>query len=137
MSGWDAPAVNALLNATSAALVLTGLIGIRAGSLRVHIACMLGACAVSTAFLASYLAYHARVGSVRFLGEGWIRPVYFTILVTHTVLAVAIVPLVARTLILAAQRRFDRHVVWARITVPLWLYVSVSGIIVYRMLYHW
>ena len=129
------PALNASLNATSALLLLSGFAAIRAQRTSLHAACMLGACAVSVAFLTSYLIYHARVGSVRFLGTGWMRPVYFTILVTHTFLAVAIVPLIARTLYLALRRRFDRHRTIARRTLPLWLYVCISGIVVYWMLY--
>ena len=129
------PALNAALNATSAACLLAGFLCIRAKRISLHALCMIGAFAVSTLFLVSYLVYHARVGSVRFLGTGWIRPVYFTILLTHTVLAMAIVPLAVRTLFLAGRRRFVEHRRIARWTFPLWLYVSVTGVIIYWMLY--
>ena len=135
MSGaW--PAFNASLNATSALLLTLGFVSIRRSRPHAHAALMLAACAVSLAFLVSYVAYHARVGSVRFAGTGWIRPVYFTVLLSHTVLAVVIVPLAARTLVLAFQKRLDAHRALARWTLPLWLYVSVTGVIVYGMLYH-
>ena len=134
MSGiW--PAFNASLNAASALLLTLGFVSIRRRRPRGHAALMLTACAVSLAFLVSYLAYHARVGSVRFAGAGWIRPVYFAVLLSHTVLAVAVVPLVARALVLAFQKRLDAHRALARWTLPLWLYVSVTGVVVYWMLY--
>ena len=129
------PTVNAGLNASSAALLILGWVCIRSGWVRPHLACMLTACVLSVTFLASYILYHAQVGSVRFTGHGWIRPVYFAILVSHTVLAIAIVPLVARTLWLALRRRFVEHRRLARVTLPLWLYVSVTGVVVYWMLY--
>ncbi len=130
------PTLNAFLNATSAGLIVAGLICIRAKQTGAHTACMLGACAVSALFLASYLYYHAQVGSVRFEQTGWIRPVYFSILISHTILAVVIVPLVIRTVWLAMRRRFAAHTALARWTAPLWLYVSVTGVVVYMMLYH-
>ena len=129
------PTVNACLNATSAGLLLAGWAAIRAGAVSAHRLLMGSAVLVSTLFFASYLVYHAQVGSVHFTGTGWIRPVYFGILITHTILAVAIVPLVLRTLWLALRQRFDRHRALARWTFPLWLYVSVSGVVVYWMLY--
>ena len=129
------PTLNAILNATSAVLLVAGFICIRAGKILAHSLAMLGACAVSALFLAAYLYYHAQVGSVRFAGVGWMRPVYFTILISHTILAIAIVPLAARTLFLAGRRRFPQHVAIARWTLPLWLYVSVTGVVVYWMLY--
>ena len=129
------PTVNALLNGTSAALLLAGFACIRAQRIAAHRACMVAAFVVSSLFLASYLAYHAHVGSVHFPGCGWARPVYYAILLSHTVLAVVIVPLVLRTLYLAARRRFDAHRTIARWTWPLWLYVSVTGVIIYWMLY--
>jgi putative membrane protein len=136
MSGaW--PAVNASLNAASACLLLLGWVSIRRQRTGAHAALMSAACAVSLLFLGSYLAYHARVGSVRFTGTGWVRPVYFAILATHTVLAVAIVPFIIRTLVLAGRRRLDAHRALARWTLPLWLYVCVSGVAVYWMLYQW
>ena len=134
LSWW--PALNAVLNATSAVLLVSGLWCIRAGRMLAHACCMLIACAVSAAFLVSYLFYHAQVGSVRFLGTCWIRPVYFTVLISHTTLALVIVPMILRTLHLAVRRRFDQHVALARWTLPLWLYVSVTGVVVYWMLYH-
>ena len=135
MSLASLPALNAVLNATSAVLLLLGFLSIRGKRITAHVICMLAACAVSVLFLASYLVYHLRVGSVRFAGTGWIRPVYFTILITHTLLAVAIVPMVLRTLWLASRRRFPDHVAIARWTLPLWFYVSVTGVLVYWMLY--
>jgi uncharacterized membrane protein YozB (DUF420 family) len=130
------PAVNATLNATSASLVLAGLACILAKRTTAHLICMAGACVVTAAFFLSYLAYHAQVGSVKFHGTGWERWAYFAILVSHTVLAVVIVPLVVRTLWLATRKRFEEHKRIARWTAPLWLYVSVTGIVVYWMLYH-
>lgn len=129
------PTLNAVLNATSAVLLLAGFACIRAKQLAAHAACMVGAFIVSLAFLISYVTYHVQVGSVRFPGTGWIRPVYFAILLTHTILAIVIVPLVIRTLWLAFRRRFLAHRAIARWTFPLWLYVSVSGVVVYWMLY--
>ena len=130
------PTVNATLNGTSAILLLAGYRFIKQHRMGAHALCMSAAFAVSTLFLISYLTYHAQVGSVRFLGQGWIRPVYFTILITHTVLAIVIVPLALRTFFLAIRRRFAEHERWARWTLPLWLYVSVTGVVVYVMLYH-
>ena len=130
------PAVNASLNATSAVLLALGFLLIRRRRTTAHAGFMLGACGVTIAFLVSYVLYHARVGSVRFHGTGWVRPAYFAILISHTVLAIAIVPLVVRTLILAAGKRFEAHRALARWTLPLWFYVSVTGVIVYWMLYH-
>jgi len=129
------PSINAALNATSAVLLILGFLCIRAKRINAHALFMLGALGVSAAFLVSYLTYHAQVGSVRYLGTGWRRPVYFTILITHTILAVLIVPLALRTLFLALRKRFPAHVAIARWTLPLWLYVSVSGVTVYWMLY--
>jgi uncharacterized membrane protein YozB (DUF420 family) len=129
------PMVNAALNAASAALLVLGYACIRAQRIPLHVLCMLAACATSCLFLISYITYHLHVGSTRFPGQGWIRPVYFTLLVSHTVLAVAILPLVGRTLFLAARRRFEAHRRLARVTLPLWLYVSVTGVLVYWMLY--
>lgn len=96
---------------------------------------MLTAVSTSVIFLVSYVVYHAQVGSVRFTGQGWVRPVYFTILITHTVLAAAIVPMVARTLYLALHGRFPEHRRAARWTFPMWAYVSVTGVVIYVMLY--
>jgi len=130
------PALNAALNATSALLLLTGFFFVRAKQISRHAASMSGALGISAVFFLSYLAYHAKVGTVRFLSAGWVRPVYFSVLITHTILAVVIVPLALRTLFLAVRQRFPEHVALARWTFPLWLYVSVSGVVVYWMLYH-
>jgi uncharacterized membrane protein YozB (DUF420 family) len=129
------PSLNALLNATSAALLLWGWILIRRGERDKHRRAMLAALTASALFLTSYLIYHAQVGSVRFQKTGPIRTVYLTILLTHTVLAIAVVPLVVVTLSRALKGRFDRHRALARWTLPVWLYVSVTGVVVYWMLY--
>ena len=129
------PTLNAALNATSAVLLICGVLSIRAKQIPRHAAFMVGALSVSALFFISYLIYHAQVGSVRFQGTGWVRPAYFTILITHTILAVVIVPLALRTLFLAVKQRLPEHVALARWTFPLWLYVSVSGVVVYWMLY--
>jgi uncharacterized membrane protein YozB (DUF420 family) len=131
----DLPSLNAILNATSAVLLLTGWWLIRHGRRRGHRLAMLAALATSSVFLASYLAYHFRVGSVRFTGAGALRAAYLSILVSHTVLAVAIVPLVLVTAGRALRGRFVAHRALARYTLPLWLWVSASGVVVYWMLY--
>jgi len=131
----DLPALNAGLNTTSAVLLATGYAFIRAGRVRAHRACMVAALASSALFLTSYLVYHFQVGSVRFTGQGLVRTLYFTILVSHTILAIAIVPLVATTVVRALRERFDAHRRIARITLPLWAYVSVTGVVIYWMLY--
>jgi uncharacterized membrane protein YozB (DUF420 family) len=128
--------INASLNGTSAVLLLIGRTLIARGRMAAHRAVMIAAVVSSSLFLISYLYYHARVGSVRFQGQGWARPVYFSILISHTVLAAAIVPLVIITLSHGLRARFDRHRVIARWTYPLWLYVSVTGVVIYMMLYH-
>ncbi len=128
-------ALNATLNGTSAVLLTCGYVAIRARKIAVHKAFMIAAFLTSTAFLISYLAYHYRVGHVAFNGQGWIRPVYFTLLLTHTVLAAVIVPLIIITLRPAWIERFDKHRLIERWTLPLWLYVSVTGVIVYLMVY--
>jgi uncharacterized membrane protein YozB (DUF420 family) len=130
------PTVNAILNASAAVLLVTGYVLIRRGRVRAHRACMVGALALSALFLVSYLTYHAQVGSKRFPGTGTVRTVYLTILFTHTVLAALVPPLALITLWRALRERFDRHVRIARWTLPIWLYVSVTGVIVYVMLYH-
>ena len=130
------PAINAALNGTSALLLVTAHRMIKAGRVAAHRALMLTAVAASTLFLISYLYYHAHVGSVRFQGRGWSRPVYFSILISHTILAAVIVPLSMVTLSRALRGRFDRHRAIARWTYPLWLYVSVTGVVIYLMLYH-
>src|SRR5262249_55666778 len=128
-------ALNATLNGTSAVLLTCGYAAIRARKIAVHKTFMIAAFLTSTAFLISYLAYHYRVGHVAFQGQGWIRPVYFTLLLTHTVLAAVIVPMIVITLRRAWLERFDKHRLIARWTLPLWLYVSVTGVIVYVMVY--
>ena len=131
----DLPALNAFLNATAAVLLVIGYSFIHAGQIRRHRAVMISACAVSTLFLISYVIYHANIGSKPFQGRGPIRIVYFTILLTHVILAAAVLPLAVITLSRGLRARFDRHVAIARWTFPIWLYVSVTGVIVYLMLY--
>ena len=131
----DLPVVNAVLNATSAGLLALGYVLIRRGRREAHQQVMQAALACSAVFLASYLTYHAQVGSVRFQGQGPIRTVYFAILISHTILAIVIVPMVLVTFVRARRGRFDRHRALARVTLPLWAYVSVTGVVVYWMLY--
>ncbi|HSB60404.1 MAG TPA: DUF420 domain-containing protein [Vicinamibacteria bacterium] len=131
----DLPALNAGLNASSALFLAAGYAFIRAGRPVAHRNCMVGALACSALFLASYLTYHFQVGSVRFGGQGAVRVVYFAILLSHTILAVAIVPLVVMTVGRALRERFDAHRRIARVTLPLWGYVSVTGVVIYWMLY--
>lgn len=130
------PAVNATLNATTTVLLIIGRTLIAKKLVQWHRRVMLAAVTTSALFLVSYLTYHAQAGSVRFQGQGWVRPVYFTILLTHTVLAAAIVPLVLVTLARGLRGNFERHRAIARWTYPLWLYVSVTGVVIYVMLYH-
>lgn len=127
--------VNAALNSASALLLAAGFLFIRGGRVAAHRCCMLAALATSTLFLISYLIYHYHVGSVPFAGHGWTRKIYFAVLVSHTILAVAIVPLVLVTLTRALRAKFDKHKRIARWTLPLWFYVSVTGVVVYWMLY--
>ena len=129
------PTVNAVLNGTSAVLLVAGYLLIRRRKVTAHKACMVTAFLTSTIFLISYLTLRYYAGMTTFTGQGWIRPVYFTILVSHTTLAAAIVPLALVTLGRALRARFDRHVRIARWTFPLWLYVSVTGVLVYLILY--
>jgi uncharacterized membrane protein YozB (DUF420 family) len=131
------PVINASLNGTSTVLLLTGRWFIAQRKIAAHRLMMLAAVVTSTLFLISYLYYHFHVGSVHFQGTGWARPLYFTILISHVVLAAAIVPLVIITLTRALRERFDKHRAIARWTFPLWLYVSITGVIVYFMLYQW
>jgi putative membrane protein len=131
----DLPTLNAVLNASSAVLLALGFAMIRAGRREAHRRFMLAAFATSSLFLVSYLAYHFQVGSVRFTGTGALRYVYLTILATHTVLAVVIVPLVLTTLRRGVRGDFPAHRRLARVTLPLWAYVSVTGVVVYWMLY--
>ena len=135
MSVTDLPALNATLNATSFVLLTTGWFLIKSGHRQAHKRCMIAALLVSAAFLTSYVIYHLEVGSVPFQKTGWIRTLYFAVLIPHVILAVAIVPLILITVSRALSNRFDKHKKIARITLPLWLYVSVTGVIVYLMLY--
>jgi putative membrane protein len=129
-------AFNATLNAISAILLAAGYTAIRSGKITLHKKLMVSAFFVSCAFLVSYLIYHARIHQVvHFQGQGWIRPVYFTLLLSHTILAVVIVPMIIVTLRRAWLQRFDKHRLIARWTLPLWFYVSVTGVIVYFMVY--
>jgi len=131
------PPINATLNGTSAVLLITGRALIMRGRMAAHRTVMIAALITSSIFLTSYLYYHYHVGSVHFAGQGFWRPVYFTILITHTILAAVIVPMIIITLVRALSERYDRHRAIARWTFPLWLYVSVTGVIVYFMLYQW
>ena len=131
----DLPSLNALLNLTNGILVAFGVYFIRQRRIKAHKACMIAALVVSTLFLSSYLVYHYQVGSVRFEHEGWIRTIYMSILVSHTALAIVIVPMVLRTVYLAWHERLAQHVWIARWTFPIWIYVSVTGVAVYLMLY--
>ena len=133
LSTW--PLLNACLNGTSALLISSGFVAIRCRRIAVHRACMLAACATSVVFLVSYLLYHHQVGSTAFTGQGAVRVVYFTVLISHTVLAMVIVPLVVMTLYRAWREQWPRHRRLARWTLPLWLYVSVTGVVIYIMLY--
>lgn len=131
------PALNATLNGSSAVLLLTGRVLISRGRIAAHRSCMIAAVVASALFLGCYLFFHYEVGNIRFLGQGWPRPVYFTILISHITLAIVIVPLAIITLSRGLKARYDRHRAIARWTWPLWMYVSVTGVIVYFMLYQW
>jgi putative membrane protein len=127
--------LNAILNATATVLLLAGFVFIRRKQVAAHRACMLSALAVSAVFLISYLTYHYHVGEVRFSGTGWVRPLYFMILIPHVMLAGLIVPLALATAYFALQTRFTTHRKIARWTWPLWMYVSITGVVIYFMLY--
>ncbi len=129
------PTANAILNGTSAVLIATARNSIRRGRIALHRALMIAAVITSSLFFASYVYYHARVGNVHFEGQGMVRPVYFGILITHTMLAAAVPPLVIITLVLGLRRRDGRHRAIARWTYPIWLYVSITGVVIYLMLY--
>lgn len=131
----DLPALNATLNSLSFIFLMTGFYFIRNKKVIAHKTCMLTALSVSALFLISYLIYHYNVGSVHFTKQGWVRPVYFTILFTHTILAITLVPMVSITLFRALKDRFDKHKRIAHWTLPIWMYVSVTGVVVYLMLY--
>ena len=129
------PHLNACLNGTSAILLITGYTFIRSRNVNAHRTCQIAALVVSLLFLASYLTYHYHHGATRFQGTGLVRPIYFTVLTSHTILAIVIVPLVILTFARAFRGDFSKHRRIARITLPLWLYVSITGVIVYLMLY--
>jgi uncharacterized membrane protein YozB (DUF420 family) len=131
----DLPALNATLNATSAVFLAAGYLFIRSGRITFHKRCMLAALAASTLFLISYVVYHANTGSRPFPGIGSVRYVYFSILITHVVLAATILPLALITATRGLRAQYERHVPIARWTLPLWLYVSVTGVVIYLMLY--
>lgn len=129
------PTLNAALNGLSAVFLCAGYLFIRAGNRDAHRRCMLAGFASSILFLICYLVYHYQVGSVGYKGQGWIRPVYFTILISHTILAALVVPLALITLLRALKGRFDAHRRIARWALPIWVYVSVTGVMIYLMLY--
>ena len=131
----DLPTLNAVLNSIAATLLVCGYVQIRRRRIEAHRACMLAACGTSTLFLISYLVYHANVGSVPYTGQGPARAIYFAILVSHIVLAALILPLALTTLAYGLRAQFERHRRIARWTLPIWLYVSVTGVAVYVMLY--
>ena len=131
------PALNATLNGTSAVLLFTGRALIVRGKIMAHRACMIAAVIASAFFLGCYLYFHFHAGNILFLGQGWVRPLYFTILISHVTLAIVIVPLAIVTLARGLGGRYPQHRAIARWTWPLWMYVSVTGVIVYFMLYQW
>ncbi len=131
------PALNASLNGTSAVLLVTGRYMIARGRMAAHRACMIAAVTASALFLFCYLYFHFRAGNILFLGQGVWRTIYFAILIPHVTLAIVIVPMVIITLNRGLRARYDRHRIIARWTFPLWMYVSVTGVIVYFMLYQW
>ena len=135
MTVHDLPAVNATLNATSGVLLLIGYLLIRSGRRQQHRAVMLAAFTASSLFLVSYVVYHAQVGSVRFTREGFVRPLYYAILITHVTLAATVLPLAIVTLTRGLNGRFREHRRIAKWTFPIWLYVSVTGVLVYVLLY--
>ncbi|MBL9076691.1 MAG: DUF420 domain-containing protein [Planctomycetes bacterium] len=128
--------VDAVLNGIAFVLICAGLVAVKRGRIELHKKLMLAAVGVSALFLACYLVYHLNAEPVKFTGEGWIRPVYFTLLISHVVLAAVQVPLILRTVWLGLKDRREQHRKWAKVTAPIWLYVSVTGVIVYAMLYH-
>ena len=131
------PALNASLNGTSAALLLAGRVLIAKKKIAAHRVCMIAAVVASGLFLACYLFFHFKAGNILFLGQGWARPVYFAILISHVTLAIVIVPLAVITLNRGLKARYDKHRAIAKWTWPLWMYVSITGVLVYFMLYQW
>lgn len=128
--------VDAVLNGLATVLIVAGLVAIKRGAVELHKWLMLAATGVSALFLVCYLTYHLNAEPVKFTREGWIRPVYFVLLISHVVLAAVQVPLILRTLYLGLQDRRAAHRRWAKVTAPIWLYVSVTGVLVYLLLYH-
>ena len=133
----DLPAINASLNAVSGVLILFGYGAIRKRRVAVHRAFMLAAFVTSTLFLVSYVTYHIQAGSRSFAGPGWLRPIYLTMLISHIILAVGLLPLVIVTIIRAWRGRIEAHRRLARWTFPIWLYVSITGVLIYTTLYRW
>jgi uncharacterized membrane protein YozB (DUF420 family) len=129
--------VDAVLNGIATVLIVSGLIAIKRGAVAVHKKLMLSAAVVSALFLCSYLVYHYTVGHVDFRGEGLARTLYHVLLVSHVFLAAVQVPLILRTIWLGLKDRREQHRKWAKVTAPIWLYVSVTGVVVYVVLYHW
>lgn len=128
--------VDAALNGAAFVLICAGLIAIKRGNVALHKKLMLSAVVTSAVFLACYLTYHATCDSVKFQGQGAIRPVYFTLLISHIILAAVQVPMILRTVYLGLKDRREAHKRWAKVTTPIWLYVSITGVIIYYMLYH-
>ena len=137
MSASDLPHLNAILNSVATVLLVSGWVSIKCGRRAMHGAFMCFALVASAAFLVSYLTYHYLVGHVEFAGKGLVRPVYFTLLISHVLMAIVNLPMVVMTVIPALRKRFDQHKRLARWTLPVWLYVSVTGVLVYFMCYHW
>lgn len=133
----DLPAMNAVLNSLSTVLILTGWMMIRSGRRKAHGICMAGALATSAVFLAGYLVHKYYNGTTRFVSPQWVKPWYLAMLFSHLILAIAIVPMVAKTVYHASRRQWDKHRAIARWTLPIWLYVSVTGVLVYFVLYQW
>tara|TARA_R110002072_G_scaffold67163_3_gene165046 strand:+ start:42766 stop:43188 length:423 start_codon:yes stop_codon:yes gene_type:complete len=128
--------IDAILNGIAFVLICSGLIAIKRGNVELHKKLMLSALGCSALFLVSYLTYHATCESVKYQGEGAMRSVYFTLLITHVVLAAVQVPLILRTAWLGLKDRREQHKKWAKVTTPIWLYVSITGVVIYWMLYH-
>ncbi|MBX3464064.1 MAG: DUF420 domain-containing protein [Planctomycetes bacterium] len=129
--------VDAALNALAFVFLVAALVAVKRGNVELHKRLVFVAVGCSALFLVSYVVYHLNAEPVRFAGEGWIRPVYFVLLISHVVLAAVQVPLILRTLWLGVRDRREQHRRWARLTAPIWLYVSVTGVVVYALLYHW
>jgi len=133
----EIPVLNAVLNSMAFLFLLGGFIAIKNGKQFTHVMCMCSALVFSTLFLTFYLIYHFQVGSIGFKGEGSVRVIYFFILITHTILAIVNLPLVVMTFTRAFQNHWESHKKWARVTFPIWAYVSLTGVLVYFMLYQW